>query len=114
MIMNKLRLIIPIVLLVILVVAGYQGCNRVEPNYEGVLMTNYGRNGKTDFRRVTGTQNTMWFGTSLYQVPMYALNGNPDAITVTAKDGGVFTVDPQYTYQAKRDSGINIIFNYKY
>jgi regulator of protease activity HflC (stomatin/prohibitin superfamily) len=114
MIMNKLRLIIPIVLLIILVVAGYQGCNRVEPNYEGVLMTNYGRNGKTDFRRVTGTQNTMWFGTSLYQVPMYALNGNPDAITVTAKDGGVFTVDPQYTYQAKRDSGINIIFNYKY
>lgn len=89
-------------------------CSRVEPNHEGVLMTSYGRNGKSDFSRVTGSQTTLWFGTSLYQVPMYALSGNPDAITVTAKDGGVFTVDPQYSYQAKRDSGINIIFNYKY
>ena len=25
------------------------GCSRVEPNYEGVLMENYGRNGKADF-----------------------------------------------------------------
>lgn len=101
-------------LTICILLSGCMGCSRVEPNYEGVLMTSYGRNGKTDFTRVTGSQNTLWFGTSLYQVPMYAMNGNPDAITVTAKDGGVFTVDPQYTYQAKRDSGINIIFNYKY
>lgn len=96
------------------VLSSCMGCSRVEPNFEGVLMTNYGKNGKADFQRVTGTSNTMWFGTSLYQVPMYAQSGDPDKITVTAKDGGVFTVDPQYTYQAKRDSGINIIFNYKY
>ena len=25
-------------------------CSRVEPNYEGVLMENYGRNGKADFQ----------------------------------------------------------------
>lgn len=101
-------------LLAVILIAGCMGCSRVEPNYEGVLMTNYGRNGKSDFKKVTGTQNTIWFGTELYQVPMYAQGGNPDPITITAKDGGVFTVDPQYTYQAKRDSGINIIFNYKY
>ncbi len=89
-------------------------CSRVEPNHEGVLMTDYGKNGKSDFVKATGTVNTMWFGTSLYQVPMYALSGDPDKIVVTAKDGGRFTVDPSYTYQAKRDSGINIIFSYKY
>jgi membrane-bound metal-dependent hydrolase YbcI (DUF457 family) len=88
--------------------------SRVEPNYEGVLMTSYGRNGKADFQKVTGSQSTIMWGTSLYQVPMFEQKGNPDAITVTAKDGGVFTVDPQFTYQAKRDSGVNIIFNYKH
>lgn len=101
-------------LLLVLSAALFSSCSRVEPNYEGVLMTNYGKNGKSDFQRVTGTVNTMWFGTSLYEVPMYAQGGDPDKIQITAKDGGVFTVDPQYTYQAKRDSGINIIFNYKY
>lgn len=30
------------------------GCSRVEPNYEGVLMENYGRNGKEDFSTVSG------------------------------------------------------------
>lgn len=98
----------------VILLSGCMGCSRVEPNYEGVLMTGYGRNGKSDFERVTGTQNTIWFGTSLYQVPMYAMNGNPDAIAVTAKDGGVFTVDPQFTYQATRGKGVDIIFNYKY
>ncbi len=102
------------VAVVMLLIFAVAGCSRVEPNHEGVLMVNYGRNGKSDFTRVTGSQSTFWFGTSLYQVPMYAMSGNPEAITVTARDGGVFTVDPQYTYQAKRDSGINIIFNYKY
>jgi hypothetical protein len=101
-------------LFIALSVLTLSSCSRVEPNYEGVLMTNYGRNGKSDFSKVTGSQNTMWFGTSLYQVPMYSQTGNPEAITITAKDGGVFTVDPQYTYEAKRDSGINIIFSYKY
>ena len=109
--MKKLILIFCVLLIVGVY---FTSCSRVEPNFEGVLMTNYGKNGKTDFQRVTGSQSTIWFGTSLYQVPMYAQSGNPSAIQVTAKDGGVFTVDPQFTYQAKRDSGINIIFNYKY
>lgn len=97
-----------------LILTSLASCSRPEPNYEGVLMTNYGRNGKTDFKKITGSVNTLWFGTSLYQVPMYEQKGNPDKIEVTAKDGGVFTVDPQFTYSAKPDSGVNIIFSYKY
>lgn len=97
-----------------IVMSGCMGCSTVEPNYEGVLMSSYGKNGKSDFKKVTGTNNTIWFGTSLYQVPMFEQKGNPDKIDITAKDGGVFTVDPQFTYSVKRDSGVNVIFSYKY
>lgn len=63
-------------------------CSRVEPNYEGVLMSNYGRNGKTDFTVVTGKQWTMSPGTELYQVPMFETSGDPNAVTISAKDAG--------------------------
>ncbi|MDV3750628.1 hypothetical protein CMU19_04375 [Elizabethkingia anophelis] len=89
-------------------------CSRVEPNYEGVLMQNYGRNGKSDFSVVTGRQWTMWAGTSLYQVPMFETSGDPTAIKILAKDAGEFTVDPSYQYQALRGKGIDIVFNYKH
>ena len=89
-------------------------CSRVEPNYEGVLMSNYGRNGKTDFTVVTGKQWTMSPGTELYQVPMFETSGDPDAVTISAKDAGVFTVDPSYHYQPIRGKGVDIVFNYKH
>jgi len=89
-------------------------CSRVEPNYEGSLMSNYGRNGLSDFKTVTGRQNTMWFGTTLYQTPMFEQKGDPQPVYITAKDAGVFTVDPTYTYQAVRGQGTNIVFNYKH
>ena len=31
-------------------------CERPEPNYEGILMTDYGRNGVESFHLVTGAQ----------------------------------------------------------
>jgi hypothetical protein len=46
-------------------------CSRVEPNYEGILMENYGRGGKSDFHIVSGKQWTIAPGTQLYQVPMF-------------------------------------------
>ena len=45
-------------------------CSRVEPNQAGVLMENYGRNGKADFTIVTGRVWTIAPGTELYQVPL--------------------------------------------
>lgn len=89
-------------------------CSRVEPNYEGILMENYGRNGKSDFRTVVGRQWTMWPGTTLYQVPMFETSGDPQAVTINAKDAGVFTVDPSYQYQAIRGKGVDIVFSYKH
>lgn len=89
-------------------------CNNVKPNYEGVLMTGYGRNGKADFKAVTGSQGMLAAGSELYHVPMYEQKADPSEVTVTAKDAGIFTVDPTYTYQSMRGKGVDIIFNYKH
>lgn len=89
-------------------------CNRPEPNYEGVLMTDYGRNGLESFTVVTGAQGLLGPGSELYQVPMFEEKGDCDVTVVTAKDAGKFTVDPSYTYQATRGRGPHIILNYKH
>lgn len=36
-----------------------QSCETVQPNYQGVLMTNFGKNGKSDFENVKGRVSTM-------------------------------------------------------
>ena len=95
------------------VIASLVGCNRPEPNYEGVLMTEYGRNGINSFKIVTGAQGILCPGSELYQVPMWEQAGDPDIVEITAKDAGVFTVDPSYTYTPIRGKGAEIVFNYK-
>lgn len=89
-------------------------CSRVEPNYEGVLMENYGRNGKSDFHQVMGKQWTIAPGTQLYQVPMFETSGDADEIIIRAKDAGKFSVNPVYQYQPIRGRGIDIVFSYKH
>lgn len=89
-------------------------CNRPEPNYEGVLMTNYGRDGIKSFATVTGAQGPLLPGSELYQVPMFEQKADCDAVRVSAKDAGIFTVDPSYTYQASRGAGPSIVLNYKH
>ena len=95
------------------VIASLVGCNRPEPNYEGVLMTEYGRNGINSLKIVTGAQGMLGPGSELYQVPMWEQAGDPDVVEITAKDAGVFTVDPSYTYTPIRGKGAEIVFNYK-
>lgn len=100
--------------ILLIFILAMKGCSRVEPNYEGVLMENYGRNGKSDFSTVTGRQWTFFPGVELYQVPMFETSGDPVAVQVNAKDAGVFTVDPSYQYQPIRGKGVDIVFNYKH
>ncbi|MGG5506732.1 MULTISPECIES: SPFH domain-containing protein [unclassified Myroides] len=89
-------------------------CNRPEPNYEGVLMTEFGRNGIESFKIVTGAQGPLGPGSELYEVPMFEQKGDADQVNISAKDAGVFKVDPSYTYQAMRGKGPEIILNYKH
>lgn len=100
---------IPLAALVILV-----ACNRPEPNYEGVLMSEYGRNGIESFKVVTGAQGPLGPGSELYQVPMFEQKADCDPVNVSAKDAGIFNVDPSYTYQAARGRGPEIVLNYKH
>lgn len=90
------------------------GCNRPEPNYEGVLMTECGKNGLSDFRVVTGSQGPLGVCSELYQVPMFEQKADCPEMGVTTKDGGYYKVDPQFTYEAIRGKGPEICFNYKH
>lgn len=47
----------------------FASCERVAPNYAGVLMENYGKNGKDDFKVVSGKVSVFEPGTELFQVP---------------------------------------------
>jgi regulator of protease activity HflC (stomatin/prohibitin superfamily) len=76
-------------------------------------MTDYGRNGIESFKVVTGAQGILGPGTELYEVPMWEQKGDPEMVNITTKDGGVFDVDPAYTYSPLRTKGPNIVLDYK-
>ena len=99
---------------ILLVIASITACNRPEPNYEGVLMTDYGRNGIESFKVVTGAQGILGPGSELYQVPMFEQKADCDPVSISAKDAGIFTVDPSYTFTATRGKGPQLILNYKH
>jgi regulator of protease activity HflC (stomatin/prohibitin superfamily) len=63
---------------------------------------------------VTGAQGPLGPGSELYQVPMFEEKGDCDAVKISARDAGIFTVDPSYTYQATRTKGPNIVLSYKH
>jgi regulator of protease activity HflC (stomatin/prohibitin superfamily) len=101
------------VLVVAILALGLFSCNRPESNYEGVLMTNYGRDGIKSFETVIGAQGFLWFGSELYQVPMWEQTGDANRVDVITRDGSKFSVDPTYTYNATRLKGPNIVLKYK-
>lgn len=105
--MKKILSILALVLVLV-------SCHRPEPNYEGVLMTEYGRNGIESFKVVTGAQGPLMPGSELYQVPMFEQKSDVESVKVSAKDAGMFTVDPTFTYQVTRTKGPNVILNYKH
>lgn len=102
------------VFIIAIAIISLMSCNRPEPNYEGVLMTDYGRNGLESFKTVTGAQGILGPGSELYQVPMFEQKADCNAIKVSAKDAGLFTIDPSYTYQATRGQAPSIVLNYKH
>ena len=101
------------VLLVLLAVGLLASCNRPEPENEGVLMTDYGRNGIESFKTVTGAQGVLFWGEELYEVPMYEQAADPAQVTILSSNSGKFVIDPSYTYQGVRGKGPHIILQYK-
>lgn len=95
----------------------FSSCNEwVKPNHAGVLMSNYGRDGKNDFSNVTGKVHTTFsWGTELFEVPLYEQKGEyDDKLTISSTDNTDFFVSPIYTYRAIPKNAINIVFDYKH
>ena len=93
----------------------FASCERVAPNYAGVLMENYGKEGKEDFSIVSGKVSTWEPGTGLFQVPLFDQRGEfAEPVTLKAADNTEFTARPTYSYKVERKRAIDVVFDNKH
>lgn len=87
-------------------------CNRVAPNYYGVLMENYGKNGKSDYTRQQGRVGALGPGTELFQVPAFEQRANfgEQLLHLKAADNTEFTAKPLYSYKVIENRTIDVVF----
>lgn len=93
----------------------FTSCERVAPNYAGVLMENFGKSGKEDFSIVSGRVNVMSPGTELFQVPLFDQRGEfANPVTLKAADNTEFSARPTYSYKVIKSRAIDIVFDNKH
>lgn len=98
-----------------LTVITFSSCKRVAPNYAGVLMENFGKEGKNDFKIVSGRVNVMAPGTELFQVPLFDQRGEfASPVTLKSADNTQFQSRPTYSYKVIRNRAIDIVFDNKH
>lgn len=90
-------------------------CERVAPNYQGVLMEHWGKNGKSDFSLVKGRVYTMKPGTELFQVPLWEQRGEfgDRVLHLKASDNTEFTAKPMYSFRVVENRAIDVVFDNK-
>ena len=105
------------VLLLVLGVVLLTSCDRVAPNYYGVLMENYGKDGKSDYTKVQGRVSTMSPGTELFEVPAWEQrgkftddNGEDRVLQIKAADNTAFTSKPLYSYKVIENRVVDVVF----
>ena len=99
----------------LLAVVAFSSCERVAPNFVGVLMEDRGKNGKSDFTIVQGRLSTVAPGTELFQVPLFDQRGQWDEpMHLKAADNTEFTAKPTYSYKVIRERAIDIVFDNKH
>ena len=103
------------ILLIVATLIIATSCQRVAPNYAGVLMENYGKSGKSDFSIVTGRVSTAFSaGTELFQVPLWEQRAGYDQVShLKASDNTAFTAKPQYSYKVIKNRAIDVVFDNK-
>lgn len=102
------------VLFVVLAVITLSSCSRVAPNYQGVLMENFGQNGKSDFSLVKGRVWTLAPGKELFQVPLFEQRGGFEVpLELKASNNTEFKATPKYSYQAEEDKAVDVVFDSK-
>ena len=101
-------------LLVTGVVSSLSSCERVAPNYQGVLMEDFGKNGKSDFKLVKGRVWTWSPGTELFQVPLFEQRAKFEAdLHLKAADNTEFTSLPSYSYKVIEARSVDVVFDNK-
>lgn len=102
-------------LLAFIAVVLFASCERVAPNYAGVFMENYGKEGKKDFSIETGKVSTWEMGTELFQVPLFDQRGDFEKpVTLKAADNTEFNACPSYSYKVIKDRAIDVVFDNKH
>jgi hypothetical protein len=95
------------------------GCERVAPNYAGVLMQNFGKQGKSDFSIQKGRVNTFSWGTGaneLFQVPLWEQRADFEdrVLNLKAADNTAFTSKPVYSYKVIESRAVDVVFDNKH
>ncbi len=93
-------------------------CQRVAPNYYGVLMENFGKDGKSDYTKVQGRVSTAFSaGSELFQVPAFEQraqftdqNGTARTLQLKASDNTQFTASPLYSYRVIENKAVDVVF----
>lgn len=102
-------------MIALLAVVAFSSCERVAPNFVGVLMEDWGKNGKSDFSIVAGRVWVASPGTELFQVPLFDQRGQWDEpMHLKAADNTEFTAKPTYSYKVIRERAIDIVFDNKH
>lgn len=103
-----------ILAVIALVAVTMTSCERVAPNYIGVLMENYGKSGKSDFSTTKGRVNTMGMGTELFQVPLFEQRAQFDKpLNLKAADNTAFSSNPTYSYSVIESRAVDVVFQNK-
>lgn len=103
------------ILMALVAVIAFSSCERVAPNYAGVLMENYGKDGKSDFKVVSGKVSTIEWGTELFQVPLLDQRGEfAEPVTLKAADNTEFKAKPTYSYKVIKERAIDVVFDNKH
>ncbi len=100
-----------------LAVVLFASCQRVAPNYAGVLMENYGKSGKSDFSIVKGRVNTTFSpGSELFQVPLFEQRASFEdrVLHLKAADNTEFTSKPSYSYSVIEARAVDVVFQNKH
>lgn len=87
-------------------------CERVAPNYYGVLMENFGKDGKSDYTKQQGRVNVAAPGTELFQVPAFEQRANfeESVLHLKAADNTEFTAKPLYSYKVIENRVVDLVF----
>lgn len=110
--MKKISSILALIMLVSITLIS---CSRVAPNYQGVLMQDWGKNGKSDFTLVKGRVSTWAPGTELFQVPLWEQRADfgDRTLQLKAADNTEFTSKPNYSYNVIESRAIDVVFSNK-